>query len=95
MNDLNLKKFPIGEFLQPKNISREELSDAIDVISDFPKRLKKLVENWSDEQLDTSYREGGWTVRQLINHIADSHINSFIRFKLALTEDNPTIKPYE
>ncbi|MCA6066357.1 putative metal-dependent hydrolase [Chryseobacterium sp. RG1] len=95
MNNIDQKRFPIGEFLQPENITREQLTDAIDTISDFPKRLKKLVENMSDEQLDTPYREGGWTIRQVINHLADSHINSFTRFKLALTEDNPTIKPYE
>jgi len=95
MSNLDQKKFPIGQFLQPEIISTEKLSEFINVISDFPKRLKKMVENWSDEQLDTPYREGGWTVRQLINHLADSHINSFTRFKLALTEKNPTIKPYD
>ena len=83
MDNIDQKRFPIGEFLQPENITREQLTDAIDTISDFPKRLKKLVENMSDEQLDTPYREEGWTVRQVINHLADSHINSFTRFKLS------------
>ncbi len=95
MSNLEQKKFPIGQFQQPEHISDADISDYINVIEDFPKRIKKVTEGWSDEQLDTPYREGGWTVRQLVNHLADSHINSFTRFKLALTEDNPTIKPYD
>ncbi|HCR77328.1 MAG TPA: putative metal-dependent hydrolase, partial [Chryseobacterium sp.] len=65
------------------------------VIKDFSGRLKNLIEDFSDDQLDTQYREGGWTVRQVVNHLADSHINSFMRLKLALTEENPTIRPYD
>lgn len=95
MSDLEKKRFPIGQFEMPDHISDVELEEHIKVIKNFPGKLKNLIENFSDDQLDTQYREGGWTVRQLVNHIADSHINSFIRFKLALTEDNPTIKPYE
>lgn len=95
MSDLEKKKFPIGQFEAPEHISDTELDEHIKTIKDFPGRLKNLIENFTDSQLDTQYREGGWTVRQLINHIADSHINSFIRFKLALTEENPTIKPYD
>ncbi|GEN70732.1 YfiT family bacillithiol transferase [Chryseobacterium lathyri] len=95
MNDLEQKKFPIGQFQQSENICDTKLDEHIKVIKNFPARLKDLIENFTDEQLDTPYREGGWMVRQLINHIADSHINSFIRFKLALTEDNPVIKPYD
>lgn len=95
MNDLEQRKYPIGQFQAPDHISDVELDEYIKVIKDFPGRLKNLIENFSDDQLDTPYREGGWTVRQLINHIADSHINSFMRLKLALTEDNPVIKPYD
>jgi len=95
MNDLEKKKFPIGQFNAPASISDAELEQHIRVIKNFPGRLKNLIEDFSDEQLDTQYRPGGWTVRQLVNHLADSHANSFIRFKLALTEDNPTIKPYD
>ncbi|WP_419870873.1 YfiT family bacillithiol transferase [Chryseobacterium sp. CT-SW4] len=95
MTNLEEKKFPIGPFIAPQNICDIELDGYIKVIKNFPGKLKNLVENWSDDELDTPYREEGWTVRQLINHIADSHINSFIRFKLALTEDNPIIKPYD
>lgn len=95
MSNLEHKKYPIGRFEVPQNICDIQLNEYIKVIKDFPDKLKKLVENFSEDQFDTQYREGGWTVRQLINHIADSHINSFVRLKLALTEDNPTIKPYD
>ncbi|KQT23275.1 hydrolase [Chryseobacterium sp. Leaf405] len=95
MNDLEQKRFPIGKFEYPENICDIKLDEYIKVIKDFPGKLRNLIENFTDEQLDTQYREGGWTVRQVVNHLADSHINSFIRFKLALTEDNPTIKPYD
>lgn len=94
MNNLENKKFPIGKFQEKDTDCDIELDKHIKVIKNFPERLKKLIEDFSDEQLDTPYREGGWTVRQLVNHLADSHANSFIRFKLALTEENPTIKPY-
>ena len=95
MERLEESKYPIGKYNIPANISDIDVDDHIRTIKDFPGKLKNLIENWSDTQLDTPYRKGGWTVRQLINHIADSHMNSFIRFKLALTEDNPTIKTYD
>lgn len=95
MSNLEQKKFPIGQFQQPEKVCDIKLDEHLKIIKDFPGRLKNLIEDFSDDQLDTPYREGGWTVRQLVNHIADSHVNSFIRFKLALTEDNPTIKPYD
>jgi uncharacterized damage-inducible protein DinB len=95
MNNLEHKKFPIGKFQENNTSCDIELESHIKVIKNFPEKLKKLIEDFSDEQLDTPYREGGWTVRQLVNHLADSHANSFIRFKLALTEENPTIKPYD
>lgn len=94
MNNLELKKYPIGKFEIPENITDVEIDHYISTLKEFPTKLTKLVGNWNHEQLDTQYREGGWTVRQLVNHLADSHMNSFIRFKLALTEENPTIKPY-
>ena len=89
------KKYPIGEFSIPETITDQMLDGYICDIKNFPGKLKNLLENWTEAQLDNQYREGGWTVRQLINHLADSHANSFIRFKLALTEENPTIKPYD
>ncbi len=87
-------KYPIGNFKRPENISKEILNEWISVIAQFPDNLRREVSNLTDVQLDTNYRPGGWTIRQLVHHCADSHINSFIRFKLALTEENPTIKPY-
>lgn len=95
MSDLEYKKFPIGKFEYPENICDIKLDEYIAAIRDFPGRLKTLIKDFSEDQFDTQYRQGGWTVRQVVNHLADSHINSFIRFKLALTEDNPSIKSYD
>lgn len=95
MDNLEQKKYPIGTFQWPENISDAEIDLHIETLKKFPQKLKKLLENWTDDMLETQYRSGGWTVRQLVNHLADSHMNSIIRFKLALTEDNPTIKTYE
>lgn len=94
MSNNELKRYPIGHFDEPKNITDIQVDEFIKVIKEFPSKLRDLIENFSDEQLDTPYREKGWTVRQLVNHLADSHANAFIRFKLALTEENPIIKPY-
>lgn len=87
-------RYPIGKFTAPEDYSTEYLSKRIQEIAEFPTLLKKEVSQLSDEQLDTPYREGGWTVRQVIHHCADSHMNCFIRIKWALTEDSPTIKFY-
>jgi uncharacterized damage-inducible protein DinB len=76
------------------DISREQIRSAIEDIAELPAQLSAAVEPLSDDQLDTPYRDGGWTVRQTVHHIADSHMNSFIRFRLALTEDKPLVKPY-
>ncbi len=94
MKTTDLKKFPIGEYESPSEVTDTDLDDHILVLKQFPGKLKNLVADWDDDRLDTQYRDGGWTVRQLVNHVADSHMNSFIRFKLALTEDNPTVKTY-
>lgn len=91
---VNNIEFPIGKFNSPENITAELLQSWIGEIETFPKNLKMEVEKLSDMQLDTPYREGGWSIRQVVNHCADSHMNSLIRFKLALTEEKPTIKPY-
>ncbi|WP_234111346.1 MULTISPECIES: YfiT family bacillithiol transferase [Chryseobacterium] len=95
MDNMEQKKYPIGKFTAPEQISDQQIDQYIKVLKDFPGKLKLLIENWTDDQLDTQYREGGWKVRQLVNHLADSHMNSYIRCKLALTEDNPTIKTYD
>jgi len=87
-------KFPIGRFSAPTEMTSAQLSSFVKVIEDFPALLKAETDKLSEVQLDTAYRPGGWTVRQVVHHCADSHMNSFIRFKLALTEENPTIKPY-
>jgi hypothetical protein len=88
-------KFPIGQFIKPEVYTPSILSGYISTVESFPKDLKKEVEHLSEEQLDTPYRPEGWTVRQVVNHCADSHINAFIRFKFALTENTPTIMPYQ
>ena len=92
--DLDKQKYPIGKYFAPEKIKKSEVKRWIREIDKLPKRLKDAVKNLTEEQLDTPYRDGGWTVRQVIHHLADSHMNSFVRFRLALTEDNPTIKPY-
>ena len=94
-DNLEKLRYPIGKFSKPEVISPELLETWINTISKFPEYLKNEVNKLNEKDLGNSYREGGWTVRQLIHHCADSHMNSFIRFKLALTEDTPTIKPYK
>ena len=86
--------YPIGKFDKNLEITTASKQEYINEIAELPKKVKDAVENLNDEQLDTPYRPDGWTVRQTVHHIADSHLNSFIRFKLALTEDMPTIRPY-
>ncbi|HQQ99615.1 MAG TPA: DinB family protein, partial [Ferruginibacter sp.] len=91
MEDL---RYPIGRYTaQPfsEKLREEWLID----IQFLPQHLENAVQNLDAAQLDTAYREGGWTVKQVVHHVADSHMNSLIRFKLGLTEDNPTIKPYD
>src|SRR5690606_7067492 len=88
-------RYPIGKFEKPTTISAQDLSSWMDTIAAFPARIAKEVLSLTDEQLDTPYREGGWTVRQVVHHCADSHTNAMIRFKLAITEPSPVIKPYE
>lgn len=93
--DIEFLKYPIGKFKLPEQVSPEMIDEAIVQIKSFPSHLFKAVSPLSFVQLDMPYRPGGWTVRQLIHHCADSHMNAFIRFKLALTESNPTVKPYD
>lgn len=87
-------RYPIGKFDKNFEFTLNLKREFINEIAALPEKLKEAVRDLSEEQLDTPYRSGGWTVRQTIHHIADSHLNSFIRFKLALTEDVPTIRPY-
>jgi uncharacterized damage-inducible protein DinB len=88
-------RYPIGKFNKNITVTKEMRSDFINTIETLPSQLRKEVENLSQQQLDTPYRNGGWTIRQVVHHLPDSHINSYVRFKLALTEDNPAIKTYE
>jgi uncharacterized damage-inducible protein DinB len=92
MEDL---RYPTGRFKRPESLSPDERRTAIETVAATPSRMRAAVRGLSDAQLDTPYRPGGWTVRQVVHHVPDSHANAFIRFKLALTEDVPTIKPYD
>jgi uncharacterized damage-inducible protein DinB len=88
-------RYPIGEFQPVDNITDIQRRALIDAIAETPKKLKAAIAGLDERQLDTPYRPGGWTVRQVVHHLPDSHMNSYVRFKLALTEDEPTIKPYD
>lgn len=87
-------RYPIGKFKFEGSLNHAQLQKLIDDIEQTPARLRAAVQGLSDSQLDTPYREGGWTVRQVVHHVPDSHVNAYVRFKLALTEDEPTIRPY-
>lgn len=93
-SELEKSRYPIGKFVAPDHYSNEYLSEKIAEIATFPERLKSEVSHLTDDQLNTAYRKDGWTIRQVIHHCADSHINCFIRIKWALTEENPIIKFY-
>jgi len=88
-------KYPIGRYQAPTTISVDQRSAWIEEMANLPANLTKAISGLSDAQLDTPYRPGGWTVRQVVHHIPDSHMNSYVRFRLALTENSPLIKPYE
>lgn len=93
MNDEALR-YPTGKFAPQDTYSREELDKYIQRIQSFPSRLETVIKNFSQKEFDTPYREGGWTARQVIHHLSDSHMNAYIRFKWTLTESTPVIKAY-
>ncbi len=88
-------RYPIGSFTPVLPATPALRHASVEAIAALPERLRAAVAGLADPQLDTPYRDGGWTVRQVVHHLADSHMNGFIRVKLALTEDQPTIKPYD
>jgi|SRR5690606_19797704 hypothetical protein len=94
-NNIDDLRYPIGKFQAPAEYNKNVLENLIREIEEAPENLKKAVEGLSQEQLDTPYRPGGWTIRQVVHHIPDSHINAYVRVKLTLTEDCPLIKTYE
>jgi len=95
MPELNDLRYPIGRFTPPASSDPAIRAEHITTLRLLPGSLQAAVSGLSHQQLDTPYRDGGWTVRQLVHHIADSHANAYIRTKLALTEEWPTIKPYD
>jgi uncharacterized damage-inducible protein DinB len=89
------ERYPIGKFTVPSEITKEQRDSWIKEIAAMPGEFKNALDNLNDDQLDTPYREGGWTLRQVAHHVPDSHMNAFIRFKWALSEDTPIIKAYD
>jgi DinB family protein len=87
--------YPVGPFTPMTPVTASMRASAIDDLAALPRRMQEAIDQLNDRQLDTPYRPGGWTVRQVVHHVADSHMNAFSRMKLALTEETPTIKPYE
>ena len=92
MQDL---RYPIGQFRFPETVSESERAGFIQQIADTPEGLRAAVAGLDREQIQTPYRPGGWSVRQVVHHLPDSHLNSYVRFKLAVTEDEPKIKGYD
>ncbi|MES2651136.1 MAG: putative metal-dependent hydrolase [Bacteroidota bacterium] len=87
-------KYPIGEYIYPENVNETQINSWIDSLVNFPQQLIEVTSALSEAQLEVAYRPGGWTVRQVIHHVADSHINAYTRVKLTLTEENPIVRPY-
>ncbi len=92
--DLEQLKYPTGKYQPPHPIEEATVESWISTIKNLPESLRKQVENLSYESLDWIYRPGGWTIKQVVHHIADSHMNAFVRFKLAMTQETPSILPY-
>jgi uncharacterized damage-inducible protein DinB len=87
-------RYPIGKFVYREPLTEDQKKTYVDDIAQTPTKLRASISGLLESQFDTPYRPGGWTVRQVVHHVPDSHLNSYARFKLALTEDEPTIKPY-
>jgi len=93
-NNLEELKYPIGKYQKPDGYTPEMQQEWISVLAALPSWMDACIENLDEHQLQTPYRDGGWTIQQVVHHVADSHLNAYVRLKLALTEDNPVIKPY-
>ena len=93
-HELYTLKYPLGEFNKPHTIAPRQIEEWIVSIEALPHRMEAMTKHLSDDELNYKYRPEGWTIKQVVHHCADSHMNSMIRFKLALTEDTPRIKPY-
>lgn len=93
-NDMIDLRYPVGKFVHEGPSTEEQKKKHLDDIAQTPQNLRSALKGLSEKQLDTPYREGGWTLRQVAHHVPDSHLNAYTRFKLALTEEDPTIKPY-
>ena len=88
-------RYPIGKFQWEDNLSEARRRELIEQIAETPTKVRAAVAGFTEQQFDTPYREGGWTVRQVVHHLADSHLNAYVRFKLAMTENEPMVKTYE
>ena len=95
MSELELLKYPIGRYAPLQEPTEQQRMEWIAQIVALPQQIKQAVYKLNDEQLNTSYRPGGWNLRQVVHHLADSHLNAYTRFKLAITENNPSIRPYD
>lgn len=93
--DIELLKYPAGKYTAPTEITEDIFNEWIKTLETLPEKLKKLVGNLSYDELELQYRPGSWNIKQVVHHLADSHMNSFVRFKLVMTEENPTIKTYD
>ena len=88
-------RYPVGKWIRQPSVDADACATLIEQVASAPAALAAAVKGLTDAQLDTPYRDGGWTPRQIVHHIADSHMNAYVRFKLGVTEDNPTVKPYD
>lgn len=95
MTDLDELRYPVGQFNPRPTLSHAERAELVEEIAHFPAQFRDLVEDLLEATLDTQYRPGGWTVRQVVHHVPDSHMQGYVRFKLAMTENNPTIRTYD
>ncbi|GAA4462254.1 bacillithiol transferase BstA [Nemorincola caseinilytica] len=94
-NELEQLRYPIGRYEKPAAFDAAQLPEWLGVLRALPSWMDACIENLDEQQLHTPYRPGGWTIQQVVHHVADSHLNAYIRLKLALTEDNPTVAPYD